>query len=414
MANGILPGSGTKSEHFLVEDGRDFDALRNIPTSVSEHVYIEITNDISLAMFPLFAPIPTKHFNIDGKSHAITGINISSGTSMAGLFLDLHSDDYIKNIVLEGRVSCNNSGTITCGGVCNRLTLRSNAVVSNVECHMSLSFSAGSGLTAGGLFGVVEITGAGSRAISECAFKGTMEAGSSNTGTTFSMIVAGIVGQLWNAGGANDYTFMIDRCFTHISYRINSRINLHLSGIFSRTGQGFNTATTSYPIMINKCVAKMRVQFTHPGAFANNTTQAVCGIACVVGNFTGQVATVEKCATFVDILWTHQFALRAFHLSGLLHRGSASGQRFTINQGYAVIRMINPDNLPWEGITGSFGSVTFLPSTQPTVGVNDAFFDVDIFAESYDGEFTQTHGITTAELQSQAFLEARGWEFKDE
>ena len=133
MANGILPGSGTIADPYIIEDGWDFDSIRNIPTEMAEHIYLELADDISLATFPLFAPIPTKHFNIDGKGHAITGINIASGTSSAGLFLDLHTNDYIKDLILEGRVACSHSGSITCGGFCSRLTMRNNAVVSNVE-----------------------------------------------------------------------------------------------------------------------------------------------------------------------------------------------------------------------------------------------------------------------------------------
>src|SRR5215469_13882425 len=200
--------------------------MRNISTTATNHAYIEILADISLASYPIFAQFPEKHFNINGSGHKITDINTVGNDYNAGLFIGLHTDDYVKDLTIEGKVS----GGGAVGGLASRLTLRNSAVLSNIDVYMLITAKSTSSLTVGGIAGVLEGMTAGSKAISECAFKGTIETSSTSTSTT-NMSIGGIMGQLWNGGGANDFTFMVQKCLADAVYKINNRQNLHLGGI---------------------------------------------------------------------------------------------------------------------------------------------------------------------------------------
>jgi hypothetical protein len=413
MPNGVMTGNGSKTNPFIVMDGYDFNALRNITTSTSDYKYIEIGADISLSTYVSFVPIPEKHFNIDGRGHSITDIKIIAGTNEVGLFARLYSNEYIKDLTIEGDLAVNFSNSVTSGAFCGRLYLMSNAIISNVDAYFTLIISTTSGLTVGGLAGVIEISGRSNSGIIECAFKGTIDAASTNSGTSFAMTIGGMVGQVYNSNPNPDDILLIDKCFSNVNYRVNNRMNMRMGGILGDMNSGFNTNSQCFQLMIRRCVARITMRFTHTSAVTTNTHR-VCGIACYPAYWTGQVTTVEKCVAFIDVLWTHTFPINAFRIAGLLFAGTASNQVFTIRQGYAVMRLINPDNLPWAGITdGNIGSVTFLPSSSPTVRVFDAFFDKEVFREYYNGAFTEEHGVTTAELKDEAFLTLRGWEFDE-
>ncbi len=416
MPNGTMSGDGTQGSPFIVMDGYDFNALRDIVTSVSDFKYIELGADIDLSVYAIFTPIAEKHFNIDGKGHLITGINIAATGYEAGLFLILSVNAYIKDLTIEGEISVNAGGSLSAGALCGHLYLLTDAVISNVEAYFTLSFSTSSRPTVGGLIGVINPDGRGNSAISECAFKGTMVVSSSSTSTSTStlMVIGGLFGQLYSGNPNEEDMFLIDKCITEVNYRINCRLNMRMGGIFGDLNQPYNTSSDCFlQVMVSKCVAKSTVQFTHTAAVASNTHR-LAGIVCIPGYYTSQVTTVEKCVAFMDVHWTHQQPLFAFRMAGLLFSGTSSSQRFKVNQSYAVMRMLNPDNLPWTGCSENLGSVTYLPSSSPTVQVTEAFFDKEVFAAHYDGVFTETHGVTTAELKSVSFLTQRGWEFEDE
>jgi hypothetical protein len=224
------------------------------------------------------------------------------------------------------------------------------------------------------------------------------------------MIIGGLLGQLFNVNPQPADLFLIDKCITQVNYRVNNRLNMRMGGIMGDMSSNYNTATQCFQVQINRCVAKVTMQFTHTSAVTTNTHR-VCGIVCYPGQSNSQNTTVEKCAAFIDMLWTHQFPIAAFRMAGLLYAGTNSSQVYKIKQSYAVMCMLNPDNIPWDGCPPELGSVTYLPSSTPTVQVTDAFFDKTVFAENYKGTFTETHGVTTAELKSAVFLKSKGWVF---
>ena len=161
MANGILSGAGTQSNPFIVEDGWDMNALRNL--SADQWHWIELANDIYLNIFLNWIPIPSRRFNINGNAHAIKGLRIAGGSDHIGLFSQLETLE-TKDIRIEAEIIQPSSSTNSVGILCGRLVggafgaLSGDpariANISNIQCFGSITVTAtGSTQPTGGCFG---------------------------------------------------------------------------------------------------------------------------------------------------------------------------------------------------------------------------------------------------------------------
>jgi len=438
MAMGVMSGTGTQDDPFIIEDGLDFNALRNIsnnfsslPSGLEDFQYVELANDISLSMFPMFTALPRRAYNIDGKGHMISNINLIAPPpnqwgerfGSTGLFQALHVSDYIKDLKLEGTIDTmvqmdgmgGNVGTLT-----QELALHHSAVISNVEAYFEIKVEiVDNAISVGGIAGLCSIrTSSNQVRVTECGFKGkiTVDSSPRQPWDTLNNRMGGIFGALvnwetWNGSAAFLQSLTIERCHVEMSIELDPRWGgqNNIGGIYAATWT--NRGNIS-PLSINDCVAKIDFRFIHTTSLAANTIVRIGGIVMNPATSTNSNVTLNRCVAFIDVLWVHTIAVPNFQMAGLLFHGHNAGQNFTINQGYAVMKMINPNNRPWAGIGANFGSITLLPSTTPNVIVNDAFFDIDVFEEGFDGAFTITHGVSTAQLKNQSFLEGQGWVFE--
>ncbi|MCL2592695.1 MAG: hypothetical protein FWD82_04945 [Defluviitaleaceae bacterium] len=145
MPNGIMTGSGSRANPWIVEDGWDFNALRNIPAvDASSVAFVELGANINLSMFDNFVPIPSRWFNIDGKGFIISDFLIqSTNTSEAGLFAQLNVTEYARNIVLEGVVHFNTSISFSrVGLLAGMIWCRAaNIIIENIEAFGEVMYT---------------------------------------------------------------------------------------------------------------------------------------------------------------------------------------------------------------------------------------------------------------------------------
>jgi hypothetical protein len=308
----------------------------------------------------------------------------------------------------------------TVGPLADELALHHSSVISNIESYFEIKAKILEiAVTIGGIAGLCSIrTSSNQLRVTDCGFKGVISVDSSpwQPWDTLNNRIGGIFGALvnwesWSGSGAFLQSLTIERCHVEMEVELNPRWGgqNNIGGIYAVTWT--NRGNLS-PLLINDCVANIKFRFTHTASLPTNTIVRIGGIVMNPATSTNSIVTLNRCVAFIDVLWTHEINVPNFQTAGLLFQGHNAGQNFTINQGYAVMKMINPDNRPWSGIGANFGSVTLLPSTTPNVTVNNAFFDRDVFEEGFDGTFTITHGISTAQLKNQAFLEGQGWVFE--
>lgn len=136
-------GSGKKTDPFIIETAEDFVKLSGkINVTTSSDKYFELASDIDLSTVSAetykkcsgcLASINKANaeksenvfFILDGKGHKIKGLNISSDTGYAGLFLFVNEKSVIKNLIIDSPVVksskasasvsvlvCSNRGTI--------------------------------------------------------------------------------------------------------------------------------------------------------------------------------------------------------------------------------------------------------------------------------------------------------------
>ena len=119
MANGILSGTGERSDPYLIEDAKDLDYIRNMSSS---HKIFKLAKDIDMNVEPYntgkgWTPMTVFNGVLDGDGHAIKHLYINDPElENAGLFSDLYLDSItqVANLALldVNIIAKNNVGAI--------------------------------------------------------------------------------------------------------------------------------------------------------------------------------------------------------------------------------------------------------------------------------------------------------------
>ncbi len=176
----------------IYSDG-DFETLAtlvNEGSSLDEYEEISLLNDINLDPNTVWTPIGQKEGTnkftsiFDGNNHAINGLNVTAETAntevndgYGALFGAIDGDAVIKNLTVNGTVSCKNAA-----GIVARMN---KGTIENCTSNVEVTGTAKTG-------GIVSLTNASGCVIKNCVNNGVVTGG--NAGT------AGIVGFV-NGGG---------------------------------------------------------------------------------------------------------------------------------------------------------------------------------------------------------------------
>lgn len=210
MANGLFGGgAGTSASPYLIEDGADFNAIRNNVTA-----YYKMVNYISLSNYSSgngWTPIPSFTGQLDGNGFGISNLVINnSSADDLGLFLSLGASAVVKNLILKNinisgksyiggiaaRVIGNSvkienidiSGTITAvsgmGSVVGFGNLIRSLTIQNCISTCNIVTSTTSAINGGGIAGYIVIENGYSGIIKNCLYVGVM----TGTGTNFGPI----------------------------------------------------------------------------------------------------------------------------------------------------------------------------------------------------------------------------------
>jgi hypothetical protein len=406
MPNGTMTGSGTSVDPYIVMDGYDFNALRNITTSTSDIKNIQLGSDISLSMYPIFTPIPSKYFNIDGQNHLVSDINILNGR---GIFETLNTQ-LTKDLRVEGELIHSNVTSPT-GFLCGVLNLLTdNSKLSNIQCFAGIAVTltyADLGCKFGGVAGQVYCSGSNNQMgyIENCIFYGTIQimvagtASSANNDTT--RAIGGIVGYTDTYSYSAGIT--ITGCISIATFNISGKDSyLYVGGIVGAFRNGSNAVK---PTVVQKCVSKTKVYFTNTVA----TTQPMY-IAGITGYSWGSYSTIKQCCSHMDIIYDSIAPISSLYIYGVIANSNTTSIANVITQNYSVLSWENPNDasLPTSSLTayGISGTTIAAPSS--------SFYDADVL--SIEGGWPMaatdaTLGRTTAQLKDQGYLESQGWVF---
>lgn len=193
-AGGMLSGSGTEAEPYLIEDAADL-------AKVTGSSHYKLMNDIALT--DTWSPIsdvkyPSDGFagTFDGDGHTISGLNINTNSEDGvGLFGTVNGAT-IKDLKVEGSVTGSDSAFV--GGIVGRT--QGNVTITNCSFSGSVSATKASNANnaAGGIVGRVN---AGTLTVAGCANHATVT-GNGN-------LAGGILGN----GGGNKVTVTITNCY---------------------------------------------------------------------------------------------------------------------------------------------------------------------------------------------------------
>ena len=423
MPNGVMTGDGSRNNPFIVEDAFDFNALRNVPATTAATVaFIELGADINLGMFPNFTPIANRFFNIDGKGHKIVNASISmssGGLGMdVGLFATLTSTEYIRNIVIEGVVSfrATGSGSGRVGLLAaNIRTAGVNVVIENIEAYGSVDVGSQGSTTGiiigGGLIAQINVEGNQRATVRNCFFRGVAQCLISNTATTAAptLIFGGLTGRI-------DLSFSavasFDLCITDVDLFVfganGTRMGV-FGGICGDCSGPTNSSAANRIISFLSSIGKLSVNFNNiqefnrplifSGVMGRNDTSTASSMAA------GMSTEILNCGGFLTINFDPAFPVGGnLDFNGLHGQGARAG---FISSSYVVMEYNNPNNRELPAVFNIHGLGT-------VNAAGNVFFDETVLRATWDGPISQpARGRTTAQLQSQAFLESEGWVFAD-
>jgi hypothetical protein len=401
-----MTGDGSAENPYIVMDGFDFNALRNISSSTSSFKYVELGSDIQLDMYANFIPIPECYLNIEGNNHSIIDFYISGAN--AGLFVNLHTKS-LTNLIIEGQVigaSTSSYAADQVGMLAVTLTGRG-ANISNIQCFGTLT-----GKNAGGIAGVLgddsytasSITGA-TTSLLNCAFQGTINFTPLSVATTLSgtPYCGGLIGQLIVNSYRNNFT--IKNCLVKATIILTSNGGVSITaGIFGSTYYG----GASYTNSVIECA--VQVIFIVNGTASTSNATRYGGLMgyfapyqsdSQINNFIG-----ENNAVHSKIILNIATYFIAGGLSNM-QTTSAVYARTVISTSYAVIELQDNGNditnVQIDGISRSAGYI-----------INNCFWDrekLEATYTKYAGSYVYPGKDTTTEnLKSQTWLAAQGWD----
>ena len=404
MPNGIMKGNGSKSNPWIVEDGWDLNELRNLPTT--EFQWVEIENNISLAAFANWVPIPLTRLNIEGNGCVISDLHISTTSGHAGLFSRLITQE-TKNLTIDGEITCrldsNNGAGLFCGNLewhVTNSTTPQTSNCSNIRCFGSISATAsaanaGVGGCIGAVFGQTNLT----FVIDRCSFHGVLTFGATHSssaspsGTQF-RACSGILGDGNSNSSASNTRVELTRCLTKAQFAC--------AGGPSPTGLGgiLGGSRAALGSSVSRCIAQSHFSFVN----SNPTTQPLwlAGISPIEIN----QCACASCGAIMQIDYSPPATIGGLNVGGIQGFRSSS-LASSVSTSYAVIDFRNPNNMP-------------LPATNAMRGIGQSvaptatFFDSTVLAKGWSGSVVGSeHGRTTAQLQNRAYLESQGWVFSN-
>jgi hypothetical protein len=402
-----MSGDGSAENPYIVMDGFDFNALRNISSSSTSFKYVELGADIQLDMYASFTPIPECFFNIEGNNHSIIDFYISG--AKAGLFANLHTES-LTNLIIEGQVTGTSTGayaTDQAGTLAATITGRG-ANISNIQC-----FGTVTGKSAGGMAGVLgddsyaasSITGA-TTSLLNCAFQGTINFAPLYVSTTLNSSTpycGGLIGQLYVTSHRNNFT--IKNCMVRATIILTSNGGITIAaGIFGCTYYG----RTEYANSIMECVVQVVFIVNGTGSASNATRYGG-----LIGYFTPyqndtqiNSFTGENSAVHSKIVLNTATILMAGGLANTQTSAAVYG-RTSISTSYAVIELQDNGNdtanVHIDGVSRSAGYI-----------INNCFWDrekLEATYTKYAGSYVYPGKDTTTEnLKSRVWLAAQGWD----
>ena len=440
-ANGVLPGDGTESNPYLIEDKGDFAIF--IKDSSYQTSHIILTSDIDLRGKVYRAAIMSYSFGgtFEGNNHKISNMKIV-GSDMLGLFNWIYGT--VMNLEVEnasvagsgyriGVLSSGNGGRImncsTSGSVVLNIRKSKGEQIKNI----------------GGLVGENkgEITGCSSTCLVEMPTSGLTNRNIGglvgyNDGVITGSYTSGVVSGIIYVGGiaGYNYTGNITECSS--SSIVSGQISI--GGFVGGNVQKvyYNSVPSEddpnivileaiiTPSTISNCIARGQVfgQERTGGLVGMNTGDiSECySTGNVAGNFdfddSGSVATG---------------GLAGFS-SGKINDSHATGEviggdRVGLLVGSTVEQIVGDTTLPenvaeaalvrkcyYAGSNKIEGSAQFpgLIGEGEADGIESCFWDKDIYVVNDPNFVAGSDGKTTAEMQTEStFIEA-GWDFSDE
>jgi|GEM_PF-2306719 len=408
MANGVMPGTGTREAPFIVEDGWDLDSIRNLPAAVWH--WVELANDINLGIFPNWTPLPARQINLNGKGYTIKNLRITSSSSFTrvGLFDQLETLE-TKDLRIEAEITHTNGSNSDTGILCGRLIPGpfgppsadpprvSN--ISNIQCYGNINMTVtGSVQPTGGCFGSTWGESNATLNISDCAYYGNISCHITTSSTTSPSSTqlrsfGGILGFADARGSISNYSITLANCISVTQF---IAVGGAAHGIF---GGIMGAARAGQAPAITGCVAKNRLLVTNTQAWAQTIWfGGIFGAGIVACN-------IANCAAHNEVLYNPVGSVASLHIAGL-HCMRSTGTS-PVNTSYAVIDFRNPNGaeLPATNSMRGIGGQTV---------ITNSFFDADVLAIGWSGAVTTPEwGRTTAQLQSKEFLELQGWVFAD-
>lgn len=334
-----------------------------------------------------------------------------------GLFSSLNATEYIRNIVIEGIVSVRVTGTGS-GSVgllaSNIRAAGVNVLIENIEAYGSIDVSSqGSGtsvITAGAITAQLNVESNQRANIRNCFFHGMAQCMVSNTATSAgpTLVFGGLIGRV-------DLSFSavaaFDLCVTDVNLFVSGTTGVRtgvFGGICGDCSGPTNSSSANRMIAFVSCIGKLAVNYNNIGDFVRlmifagimgrNDTSTASSMAA------GMTTDLLNCGGFLTINYDPAFPTGGADFNGLHGQGVRTG---SASSSYVVMAYNNPNEreLPSGFNLHALGHVT---------ASANVFFDETVLRATWDGAISQpTRGRTTAQLQSQAFLESEGWVFAD-
>jgi len=344
MANCVMLGTGTQADPWIVEDGWDFNSLRNLPTT--EWHWIKIDNDIDLGVFPNWTPIPSRRFNINGNGKTIKNVRMMGSFVRLGLFDQLETLE-TKDLRIEAEITSTSASNNDIGILCGRLVGGAfgalaadparTATISNIQCFGNITVTVnGATQPTGGCFGSTWGEANVTLLIQNCAYYGNISCHITSSSTTSPSNTqlrsfGGILGTAEARGSIANYTISLIKCISVVQFvMVGGTAHAIVGGIIgaARSGSAPN---------INGCLAKARLFITNTLAWTQPIWfGGILGAGIVACN-------INMCAAHNEILFNPSGNVAGLHIAGL-HCMRSTGTN-PVHMSYAVIDFKNPNNV---------------------------------------------------------------------
>lgn len=370
MPNGNLGGGlGTQSSPFEIWDVHDLNALRGLPTSNENRIYIRFKADIDFRVTPFADLFTTIRFannlaattawdfvDIDGEGHTLRNFR-QTGASIEGCGLFRYIDGSIRNL----NIHCNSHyafGSVSSGVLAQfaRTTLIENIKITGT---LTVANTAVSGL----VHTIHPINNTTPVLISNCIVNLRVDANAGFNGFFGTML----------AGAGN--TVILHRCV--------SANNVYCGTANVTIGGFFSAASTNGTVILDSCISECYFAMLTE---AQQFTGIVAGFRASTAGITMQayINCISKCK-----------------FDGMPPATANNMSAFAPNNIFTVVRCYAACQYDLKSSAANIRG-----------GDGIALFDWEQSGLPFN-RFTDgaAVGVTTEQLQSKSFLESRGWIF---